>query len=176
MNQRFQQVRNDLRKEFTQVISALDTRVDGLERDLGVDELRQARDTNERAMRVLDDYRTAKEDFSRASALVGGHTDSIATLTQDVELLKDRLAQLERALADLRKGVGAPELVRGLLQEMAHIIMGSVTSAPASAPAPGVLAYDGAGRTTGADTLVEERIVPQGLADPEREEPDWPLS
>ncbi len=123
---------------------------------------------------MLDDYRTAKEDFLRASALVEGHTDSIATLTQDVERLKLRLAELERALTDLRKGVGAPELVRGLLQEMARIIMGAIS--PTSVSAPGVFAYDGAGRAAGADTLVEERIVPQDLADPEREEPDWPLS
>lgn len=174
LNQRFQRVREDLRKEFERSVGTVSARVDELERDLGVDELRQARDTSERAMRVLDDYRTAKEDFSRASALVGEHTDSVATLTLDVGLLKRKLAELERALTDLRKGIGAPELVHGLLQEMARIIIGSV--APVSVPEPGASAYDGAGRTTATDTIVEERIIPQDLAELEREEPDWPQS
>ncbi len=174
MNQRFQRVRDDLRREFGQGIGALEVRVNELERNLGVDELRQARDASERTVRVLDEYRTAKEDFLRASALVEGHTGNIALLTQDVELLKLRLAELERALTDMRNGVGASDLVRGLLQEMARIIMRTI--APASMPAPGVSAHDDSGRADGADVLVDEHVVPQDLAEPEQGEPGWPLS
>ena len=113
LNKRLSDIRSQMRQEFGSGFQELGARVNSLERILEDSHVVDRKDIAEDALRLLSDQKDAME-------LVKGSNSKLSALEQEIQ-------SLQRAMEDIRNGVGNHAMVRAQIRGIAEQLLRMTT-------------------------------------------------